>query len=209
MTSAALLRSRAGPAVLFTAGALLMPAFLLQQDIAIRAIEIGLFFLLDALAGRRVRLVSYAVVGAGIVAFNLVIPTGRVLAQPLGLPITDGALRAGLYKATAMIGLIALSLFSIRSDLRIPGRLGGIIGRSLYYFDRIVAQRPRIDRRDIIGSIDSILIEVHGTAASGPEPERGADVRSAPSALVVLFGAVCLAWGALLLTKLHPHLIRG
>ena len=202
------LRINTSPGVLFAAGALLFPAFLMQQDLVVRALQIGLFITLHAFSGRRVRPVQFLVVSAGIVLFNLVIPTGRVLVSVLGLPLTEGALKSGLFKATAMSGLIALSQFSIRSDLRLPGRLGGLIGRSLFYFEKIMGERRRIDRHDIIGSLDRLLLELQGSA--GP----GTRVKTERSTLTwggiwALAAIVCVNWGALVLTLVHPRLFWG
>ena len=202
------LRISLSPGVFFAAGVLLFPAFLMQQDIIVRALQIVLFIALNTVSGRRVRPVQFLVVSAGIVLFNLVIPTGRVLLSVLGLPLTEGALKTGLFKATAMTGLIALSQFTIRSDLRLPGRLGALIGRSLFYFENIMAERRRIDRRDIIGSIDRLLLEVQGTHAPGTlaEPERSPSTWGGVCALALI---VCVNWGALVLTLIHPHPFWG
>ncbi len=207
------MRTHIAPGLLFACGALVFPSFLLQQDLVIRAVQVVLFVCLCAFSGRRVRPIQYLVVAAGIVAFNLVIPIGRVLFAIAGLPITEGALKSGLLKATAMTGLIALSQFSIRSDLRIPGRIGGLLGRSLFYFDRIMGQRRKVERRDIIGSIDALLLEVHrtpvaddgagGEAATG----RGASWRkSTPQGLAFLAAIVLVNWGALAGALLHLRL---
>ena len=204
----AFLQNNASPRVLFLAGALLFPAFLMQQDILLRALEILLFICLNALSGRRIRVLNYVVVTAGIVVFNLVIPTGRVLVTVLGLSITEGALKSGLLKGTAMSGLIALSQFSIRADLHLPGRIGGLIGRYLFYFEKIMGERRRIDRRDIIGSIDTLLIEVQAAGAL----EAGAGrlrVRSSVAGLAVLLLIVAVNWGAYVFTLIHPKPFWG
>jgi heptaprenyl diphosphate synthase len=125
-----------------------------------------------------------------------VIPTGKVLFQVLGLPLTEGALRAGLFKATAMAGLIALSQFSIRGDLRFPGRLGGLIGRSLFYFEKIMGERKKIDRKDVIASIDEMLLQIQ--AAGAPVPSAGPTKRrSSWQGMAALALIVCVNWGAL------------
>ncbi len=204
----AFLVDNASARMLFIAGALLFPSFLLQQDIAVRAMQIALFLILNMLSGRRIRVAQYLVVSAGIVVFNLVIPTGRVLAAPLGLSITEGALKSGLLKATAMAGLIALSQFSIRSELRLPGRVGGLIGRSLYYFERIMGGRRRIDRKDIIGSVDALLLEVQN-AGPAEAAEESARVRSKPPGVAILLLCVAASWGAYVFTLIHPRPIWG
>jgi hypothetical protein len=196
------------PRMLFLAGAVLFPAFLLQQDIVVRALQIVVFLVLNLLSGKRIRLIQYLVVAAGIVVFNLVIPTGRVLVSVLDLSITEGALKSGLLKATAMTGLIALSQFSIRSDLRLPGRIGGLIGRSLFYFEKIMGERRRIDRKDIIGSIDALLIEVHA-AGTVEQAATGRQVRSTLPGLAILTAVVAVNWGVYIFTLIQPRPIWG
>ena len=217
------LGSQASSLALFLSGAALLPAFLFQQDLVIRSALFLLFMGLNVASGRRPRLLQYVLVGAGIVVFNLVIPTGRVLVSFLGLPITEVALKTGVSKATAMVGLIALSLFSIRSDLRLPGRFGGLLGRSLLYFEAIMSERRVIDRADIIGSIDTILLSLgdaaRSPAAAGDSPSAGdsppaGDSPSAPdrqrfpglAALVILVAA---NWGLFAFTLIHPRLFWG
>ena len=55
-----------------------------------------------------------------------------------------------------------------------------------------MAERRRIDRRDVIGSIDAVLLDVHGEGAVVRQ-----DVPSVPahrSGVLVLAGIVCLTW---------------
>jgi heptaprenyl diphosphate synthase len=202
---------RASAEGLFVCGALIFPPFLLQQDLVIRACVIVLFMVLNALGGKRVRLLQFAAVSAGIVLFNLVIPTGRVLVTTLGLPVTEGALKSGLLKATAMTGLIVLSQFSIRPDLRLPGRIGGLIGRSFFYFEAIMNERQKIDRKDIIGSIDALLLSV--TAAGEPAtPAHGRpseNPKGYSRGLPALFILVAVNWIVFLLTLVHPRPFWG
>ncbi len=200
---------------LFLCGALLFPPFLLQQDIVVRCGLVVLFLVLNLAAGRRVRILQSALVALGIVAFNLVIPTGRVLWAPLGLPLTEGALKSGVMKATAMTGLIFLSRFSIRPDLRLPGRFGGLIGKSLFYFEAIMSQRRRIDRRDIIGSVDALLLSVTDQVApSGAANAEGGGSQPAGSpgrraGLPALIAMVLFNWAVYAATLLFPRPFWG
>ncbi len=196
---------------LFACGALLFPAFLFQNDLVIRAAEVIVFFFLSGLCGRRVRIVSNLVVAAGIIVFNLVIPSGRVLVSVLGIPITDEALRGGVAKATAVIGMIALSQLSIRPTLRLPGTLGGLIGRTFLYFERIMGERRKLGKDRIMERIDRLMLSIHGDpeveqAASSGRAE-GSGVRTTAGGWVVLMAILAAAWGLLVLTRLHPHLI--
>jgi heptaprenyl diphosphate synthase len=202
------MQAHATPGALLAAGALLFPAFLLQQDLVLRALQIVVVSALNALMGRRVRPAQFLIMAAGIVLFNLVIPTGRVLVAVFGVPLTEGALKSGLFKATAMVGLIVLSQFSLRSDLRLPGWLGGLIARTFHYFELIMSQRPRMDRKDVIGSIDQILIEVQ----SAGKPHEGglrAPGRSSLKGILALAVVVCINWAPFAYTLVHPRPFWG
>jgi hypothetical protein len=191
------------PAVMqFAAGALLMAGFLAQRDLVLRGVEFAVFLLLARLSGRRLRLASYLLVTVGVVAFNLVIPVGRELFSILKFPVTESALKSGVAKALTLVGMIAASQFSIRPDLRLPGRFGGLLARSLLYFQRIMAERRRIDRRDVIGSIDAVLLEVHGAGAVLRNDLPAVPVRLA--GVLVLAAITCLT-----LVPLAATLIAG
>jgi hypothetical protein len=195
------------PWSLFLAGALLFPAFLFQQDLGIRLLQLALFFLLNALRGRRVRVLPHLVVGLGIVIFNLIIPTGRVIIAVAGFPVTSGALRGGVAKATTVIGMIALSQFAISTGLNLPGRLGGLVGRSLYYFERIMAKRKSVDRKKLIESVDSLLLDLQGEADQDPGDEPLARISIAGFLFLSLL--VTANWAALICSLLKPGLHWG
>jgi hypothetical protein len=186
------LSSRVPAVVQFAAGALMMAGFLAQRDLMLRGAEFIAFLALARLTGRRLRLLSYLLVSAGIVAFNLIIPVGRELFSVLGFPVTESALKSGVAKALTLVGMIAASQFSIRPDLRIPGRFGGLLARSLLYFQLIMAERRRINRRDVIGSIDAVLMDVHGAGAVLLDDAPAVPTRA--SGVLVLAGIVCLTW---------------
>lgn len=184
----------------FAAGALLMAGFLAQADLVLRAAEFVALLVLARLSGRRLRPLTYLVVSAGVIASNLLVPVGRELAMVLGFAITESALKSGVAKALALVGMIAASQFSIRPDLRLPGSFGGLLARSLMYFQRIMAERPRLDRRDIVGSIDAVLLEVHG---AGAVPSGAVAATPATLAgILVLAGIVCITWIPLAATML-------
>jgi hypothetical protein len=212
------LERNVGALALFVCGGLLFPAFLFQTDLGVRAAEVIVFFIGSALCGRRVRFVSNLLVAAGIIVFNLVIPSGRVLVSVLGIPVTDEALRGGVSKATAVIGMIALSQLSIRTTLRLPGTLGGLIGRTFLYFERIMGERRRLGKDRIMERIDQLLMSIHGDAEAPGDIEAGGRDSSAqdaekpggrttPAGFIGLGIAVGVAWGLLVLTRLHPGLI--
>jgi hypothetical protein len=194
------LSTRVPAGLQFGAGALLMAGFLVQSDLVLRAAEFAVLLAIVRLSGRRLRPLPYLVMSAGVIASNLVVPVGRELASVLGFAITETALKSGVAKALTLVGMIAASQFSIRPDLRLPGRFGGLLARSLLYFQRIMAERRRIDRRDPIGSIDAVLLEVHGAGSAG----RGdaSRIQTTAAGVFVLAGVVCLTWAPLAATLL-------
>jgi hypothetical protein len=201
------LASRASSRALFATGAALLPAFLLQQDLVLRALLVVVFLGLNAVSGRKVRLLQSLLVGAGIVALNLVIREGKVLAVVAGLPLTELSLKAGVLKASAMVGLIALSRFSVRSDLRVPGTVGSLLGTSLVYFERIMGARHPMDRRDVIGSIDAILLSAHDEPSAAPVSCPRTRTSIAGGAVLTL--VLLASWGALGWTLIHPSPFWG
>jgi heptaprenyl diphosphate synthase len=63
-------------------------------------------------------------------------------------------------------GLILLSRASVRSDLRLPGAFGSLLGESFRYFDRIMERKGGIERKDPIGGIDRLMNELWNDRAS-------------------------------------------
>jgi hypothetical protein len=194
------LSTRVPAGLQFGAGALLIAGFLAQADLVLRVAEFAALLAVVRLSGRRLRPLPYLVMSAGVIASNLVVPVGRELASVLGFAVTEIALKSGVAKALTLVGMIAASQFSIRPDLRLPGRFGGLLARSLLYFQRIMVERRRIDRRDPIGSIDAVLLEVHGagSARRGDAPR----IRTTAAGVLVLAGVISLTWVPLAATLL-------
>ncbi len=187
---------------LFIAGMLSMPAFLFNPSLLLRISQFFFFWFCAWLVGRRVSVLVTILASAGIVGFNLLVPYGLELANWGGFRVTAGALTAGIERAVTVEGLILLSRATIRSDLRLPGALGSIIGESFRYFDRIMERKGGIERKDPIGGIDRLMralwVERDSSAAqaTGSEPKRPLLGRL----LLVLFVlAVWAPWGLLAL----------
>ncbi len=191
---------------LFLCGSLCLPAFLFQQDLAIRAFQVLFMLALCFLMGRKMRILTLGVLCAGIMASNLVIPSGRVIAVVLGLRVTDAAFRVGITKATAVAGMMALSKISIRPDLELPGRLGGLIGRCLMYFERIMANRPKLRREAFIEGIDAVLEATYAAPDAGLRDE-GVRIKTTPMGFAVLALFLASNWIALAVSIAFPVVI--
>lgn len=161
------LKPHFGASQLFFTGLLALPAYLLQPSLLVRVLQVLLFAALAHLAGKRIMWIYFFIMVASITFFNLLTPFGRVLASVGPLPITEGALRGGLMKGFTIVGLVFISLFSIRPDLRLPGRLGGLVARVFFYFERIIEGKKHIEPRRLISSIDDILEELYTPGHTG------------------------------------------
>ena len=187
---------------LFIAGMLVLPSLLFQPRLEFRVLQVILFAILALLAGKRIRWLYFLLLIASITLFNLFSPIGRILLQVGPLNITAGALRLGLQKSITIVGLVFLSLFSIRSDLHLPGSVGGLLARLFFYFERIMEQRRRISRRRIIASIDAILESIF-SAEKGHEDSvatGSSRLRTTPFGWLCLTLLVVSNWGLLALS---------
>ena len=134
------------------------------------------------LAGKRFSLVTTFIVSAGIVLTNLLVPSGRVLARLGPLAITQFALTEGIMKALTFEGLMLLSKATIMQGLKLPGKLGGIVGSAFLYYDRIIEYKGKVRASTLSADADAMMIRVWeeeslaagGTARSenpaGPPP---------------------------------------
>lgn len=186
-------REEVSAKALFIAGLVLFPAFLFQPFLSIRCVLALLFLALNAATGKRINPVLTSVMTLSIVAFNLVVPFGRVLATLGGFKITKGALLGGIEKAVTVEGLIWLSQLVVRPDIRIPGVAGKLLAGSFGYFARITEEKKSIERQDIFGSLDRMLNRLW---EAGPSPQQDTP-RSRASMrgviALVFLGIICVA----------------
>ncbi|MFW6250436.1 MAG: hypothetical protein ACOC47_04960 [Alkalispirochaetaceae bacterium] len=194
-----LLRENFSALHLFLTGAITLPAYLLQDNLYVRLAQVLLFAALASVAGKRIKWLYFLVMVSSITFFHLLVPMGRVIVEVGPLPITEAALRNGLLKGLTIVGLVFISLFSVRSDLKLPGRLGGLVARLFFYFERIMEGEHRIEARRVIASVDEALSSIYAPGVPTQEVtliEGAARVSSGwARAAMVLF--VTVHWLAL------------
>lgn len=144
-------------AIRFFAGIALILALLLSENLAVRGAIVALSVILVLAGGMRISPLPTLVMAASIVFFNLLVPFGKVLASPLGLAITEGALRSGIKKALAVEGMIFVSRWMLRGGLCLPGRAGRIIASSFGILARLTAGKGSIDLKNPIPSLDRLM----------------------------------------------------
>jgi heptaprenyl diphosphate synthase len=179
------------------AGFLIMPALLFNPITIFRVAQFFFFWFLAWLSGKKNNPLFTLLIILGIVAFNLIVPYGRVLFSLGPFRITQGALLAGIQRAVTLEGLIMLSRASIRQDLKIPGGLGELIGESFRIFALITEKKQRITRKNFIGDIDSLMLELSGEGEEALQAHSSPAVDKKPrriAGLIILAAVVILAW---------------
>jgi heptaprenyl diphosphate synthase len=144
----------------FAAGLLSLPMYLLVTDPLPRLAQVVILGLLTLLAGKRLLYAYFFFLVLSVTFFHLLIPQGRVLFTIGTLSVTEGALFAGIYRGTTIIGLVFISLFSIRRDLYIPGTFGRLVSRTLRYFEHIYEYRKSASIGGLVARLDRVLFEL-------------------------------------------------
>jgi len=200
------------PSFLFFFGLALSPALWLQGRLVCKAAQALLFFGLAAWARPRgswraglASLVFLAVT----VAVNLAVPLGRVLWRLGPWRITQGALESGLAKGLTLVGLVYLSRFCVRPDLRLPGTAGRYVARTLFYLNRLLESRRALSLSRLADSLDRVLESLWSQSpARGRKPASAAPAIAAQAAargrfpvgaFVVLGGLAAVNYGILFL----------
>ncbi len=148
------------PSWRFWTGVCLIPLYFFIQTLWAKGLALLLLGFIVRLGGKRIRLGSCFLLTLSITFFHLLSPSGRILWELAGWSLTSGALERGLLKSLTLCGLIFISLFSVTPELNLPGRLGGLLGWSFYYFEILLEGRKKISPRRFMASLDEALLEL-------------------------------------------------
>ena len=146
---------------LFWAGVLTLIAYLFQDELPIRAGQVVLFAVLAVVAGKRLQWVYFVTITVSITVFHLLVPSGRVVWEMAGFAITTGALQRGIFKALTIVGMVFLSLWAVRADLRLPGRVGALVARIFWAFEQIMERRGVVRASAPLRSADELLLSLY------------------------------------------------
>jgi hypothetical protein len=150
------------------------------------------FFAAAWLSGKKVSPLATIIVSAGIVAANLLVPVGRVVAHLGPFRITETALLEGAGKALVFEGLIYISKASILPGLRLPGRFGSLVAAAFVYYDRIVEYKGSVRPSTLIEDADRLMLKIWDEPlAEGTASARGA---TRPAAAVALCVAILASY---------------
>ncbi len=170
---------------LFLCGLLIIPAFLFTDMIILKIAQTLVFLAMVFLVGKRIRILPPLILSASVVFFNVLSPFGEILFSIGPFPVTRGALEAGILRAVTLVGLVFLSQFAVRPDLSIPGRFGMLLAKVFFYFERITESGKSFDRKNIMKSLDSILLSAYASGIDVTERSRNLVKTSFPGWMAI------------------------
>jgi len=182
---------------LLVTGALLLLAFILQTHITIRIAEVLLFLILARYSGKRIWYTYFLLFCAAIFLAQIFSPSGKVLWHWGKLVITQGSLSIALRRSVYLLGFLFISLFSIRSDLVLPGHWGAIIAKTLYYYDMFLAEKY-IYRGNKLSSVLIHIFEKRYHMQQNPRHPVGA-LRTTKRGWFFLLTLEFIVWSLLLI----------
>ncbi len=186
------------PYALAAAGGAVVVALLFQPVLGPRILILFAAQVFTWFSGRRVPVLGTFLVILGIVGANLLVPIGRVLAVWGPFRVTETALWEGIEKAVTFEALIYVSKASIRSDLRIPGRLGGTISAALRSYERILETRVKLRRATFFQDLDEVLLSIYDRdgepGTQGAQTVTGRRGKAGTAVLAVLVAAAWLPY---------------
>ncbi len=185
---------------LFRAGMAILPAFLLQGGLLLRFLQVVLFGALAVVAGKRLQWLYFSTIILTITVFHLLVPSGAVLFTLGTFRVTLGALQTGLYKALTITGMVFISLVAVRADLRLPGRLGSLAGKTFWSFEQIMEHRREIDPRHLLRTGDELVLRLYDDLRNmdsdrdDVQAHKGTARRSSPAGSGLVWTVVMVQW---------------
>ncbi len=174
------------------AGLLMLPALVFQDALLPLALQVLFLIILQLVIGRKIRFLPNIIMLISITVLNLFQAHGRVLADVIGMQITQGALEIGLRRALMLIGLIYLSRFMVFRKPRFPGRIGRLLSLQFAFYEGFLSRRPSLKPQQIIEHLDKLLMEQEALAEEFETDSRAAREEQQRALLYVL--PVILFW---------------
>ena len=138
-------------------GLILILMLLFADNLIAQGLIVLLSVILIISDSSKIKPLPAIIMSASIILFNLVVPFGKVLAEPFGLPITEGAILLGIKKALIIEGMVYISRWMLKAGLKIPGKIGTLVSQAFDILSSLSASRKKIDPKNLIHSIDEIM----------------------------------------------------
>jgi hypothetical protein len=176
-------------------GVLVIPPFILIENLWVKAGLYALYFALLFFQSRRINFLSHGIVFLTIVLVNLFVPEGRVVLKLWDLPVTSGAFVSGAEKGLNVLGLLVISQFSIRRGLEFPGAFGRILTKTSGFLESFLEEKKRLPFGGGLSrfseAVDELLV---GIWKKSTDEKPVPPLRSAPSYLIVVSILIIINW---------------
>jgi len=158
---------------------LIIPWMFLNHSLIKTLLFLFLAFM-TRLSGKKLKWAYFLLLITSISFFHLLTPMGRALFTLWGFPITLGALETGYLKGITLIGLVFISLSSVKPGLRFPGAFGGMLANTLFYFEEIMRSRQSLKPGKIIPLLDQAMMNLDDVE----KDESAYTIKSSPKAIL-------------------------
>lgn len=138
-------------------GLILIITLLFVDNLIVQCLIVLMSVILVLSDSSTIKLLPAVIMSASIILFNLFVPFGKVLAEPFGLPITEGALLLGIKKALIIEGMVFISRWMLKDGLKLPGKIGTLVSQAFDILGSLSANRKKLDPKNLIHSIDEIM----------------------------------------------------
>lgn len=162
------------------ASLLCIPAIIVSEGLPFLIATTALMYCLQALSGRKIRIVPPIMLLLSLLLLSLFEPNGKVLLSLGAVAFTQGSLSIALQKGLRLISLLAASQCLVASNPKLKGKAGEILMLTLSYFG-ILSYSFKSTNGSLIERVDQTL----STAASGNQVARQRKNRTIHSGLFV------------------------
>lgn len=142
-------------------------AILFAEGTAYLAVLTLLMYGMQAVSGRRIRILPPLMLTLSLVVLSLFEPNGKVLLSIGSVAFTEGALLSALTKALRLVSLLAASQCLSASNPRIKGKAGAVLMLTLSYFS-VLSSSFKATSGSLIHRIDQALLTTASVDAAAP-----------------------------------------
>ena len=143
-------------------GILLIVPYLVIQNLWFKAAFLLVLLILLYLSGKKFRPLPNFLLFSSILFFQLLSPSGEVLWQAGVFMVTREALEKGLMRGMTLVGLIFISLISVRPG--VGKKKETLLARTFYYFSCFMESRDFLikgEKKDFFHRLDTLLLDVY------------------------------------------------
>lgn len=104
---------------------------------------------------------AFFIFSISVLLTNIFQMNGKLLFEFMQIKITDGAIIAGLEKIAFFQSMLLFSKWVSARSVKLPSRFGFLLARSFENFNILLSNVSLLDKKNIIKSLDAILLRCH------------------------------------------------